>query len=184
MELASWQDTTTVKVNNATRRPGTVSAVNELRGTTTSSELGAAYGPAGRSPGAQCELFLPAEGNRGSGSDWSATAEQLADVAQSVAGVELTTEARSALTGMTVELLTMLTCWPNTSRPAHALAYLRTRRARTVPHAPWFYQLPRHVRWFVGGGEPGDSPPRLRLQRAGHRREGETGMAQGDHSSQ
>jgi hypothetical protein len=52
---------------------------------------------------------------------------------------------------MTVEFLTVLTCWPNTARPAHALAYLRTRRARMAPHVPWFYELPRSVRWLLAG---------------------------------
>lgn len=91
------------------------------------------------------------EGGGGPGRDWWATAEQLADLAQNVAAVELTAVARAALVGMTVELLTMLTCWPNTAQPAHALAYLRTRRARMARHAPWFYELPRHVRWLLAG---------------------------------
>lgn len=90
-----------------------------------------------------------------------------ADVAQRVAGVELTTAARSTLTGMPVELLTMLTCWPNTSRPAHALAYLRTRRARTVPPRSLVLPTASAGGMVVGGDKPGDSPPRLRRQRAG-----------------
>jgi hypothetical protein len=86
-----------------------------------------------------------------SGGDWWATAEHLADVAQGAVGVELTTEARALLVGMTVELLTVLTCWPNTVQPANALVYLRTRRARMARHAAWFYSLPRNVRWFLAG---------------------------------
>jgi hypothetical protein len=70
---------------------------------------------------------------------------------QGVVGVELTTAARSVLVGMTAELLTVLTCWPNTVQPANALVYLRTRRARMARHAAWFYGLPRHVRWFLTG---------------------------------
>ncbi len=56
-----------------------------------------------------------------------------------------------AVVEMTVDLLTLLTCWPNTSRQAHALAYLRTRRARMARHALWFYELPRHTRWLLVG---------------------------------
>jgi len=44
------------------------------------------------------------------GDDWWATAEHLADVVQSVAGVELSAAARAALIDVTVELLTLLTC--------------------------------------------------------------------------
>ena len=87
----------------------------------------------------------------GAADDWWAVAEQIAEVAQSVAGVDLTTAARAALVGMTVELLTVLTCWPNTARPAHPLAYLRARRARMARHVPWFYELPRSARWLLAG---------------------------------
>ncbi len=52
---------------------------------------------------------------------------------------------------MTVELLTVLTCWPSTARPANALAYLRSRRARMARHIVWFYELPRPVRWLLTG---------------------------------
>ena len=68
-----------------------------------------------------------------------------------IADIELKTAARAALVGMTVELLTVLSCWPNTAPPAHALADLRTRRARMARHAGWFYKLPRHVRWLLAG---------------------------------
>ncbi len=85
------------------------------------------------------------------GGDWWATAEHLADAAQGVVGVELTTAARAVLVEMTAELLTLLTCWPNTVQPANALVYARTRRARMARHAAWFYGLPRHVRWFLAG---------------------------------
>jgi hypothetical protein len=52
---------------------------------------------------------------------------------------------------MTVEFLAVLTCWPNTARPAHALAYLRARRARMARQALRFYQLPRQPRWLLAG---------------------------------
>jgi hypothetical protein len=85
------------------------------------------------------------------GGDWWATAEHLADAAQGAVGIELTTTARAVLVGMTAELLTVLTCWPNTVQPANALVYLRTRRARMARHVSWFYGLPRHVRWLLAG---------------------------------
>jgi hypothetical protein len=112
--------------------------VIELCETRPGGGLSGASGPVTRSTGAQCGLpSRPRDCHGGSGGDWWATAEQLADVAQRVAGVELTTAARMAVVEMTVDLLTLLTCWPNTSRQAHALAYLRTRRARMARHALW-----------------------------------------------
>lgn len=89
---------------------------------------------------------VPPERDGGVGGDWWATAEHLAEVAQGVAAVELTALARTALVGMTVELLTVLTCWPNTAAPVNPLAYVRTRRARMARHVAWFYELPRPVR--------------------------------------
>ena len=118
----------------------------------TGSGGGLASGAAVHSPGSQCGYSLRTRGCRGgSGGDWWVTAEYLADVAQNIADIELKTAARAALVGMTVELLTVLSCWPNTATPAHALADLRTRRARMARHAGWFYKLPRHVRWLLAG---------------------------------
>jgi hypothetical protein len=120
--------------------------------TRSGAGLGACSGETVQGPETQqvrCERPV-ASGGEPSG-DWWATAEHLADVAQGVGGVELTTEARAVLVGMTVELLTVLTCWPNAVQPANALVYLRTRRARMGRHAAWFYSLPRHVRWFLAG---------------------------------
>jgi hypothetical protein len=83
--------------------------------------------------------------------DWWATSEGLVEVAEAAAGVELAPKARLALVEMTVELLVLLTCWPGTARPADALGYLRTRRARMVAHAPWLYALPPSVRRLLLG---------------------------------
>jgi hypothetical protein len=83
--------------------------------------------------------------------DWWATSEHLAKVSEDATGVELSATARYALVGMTVELLVLLTCWPGGDRPASALAYLRTRRARMARHAPWLYALPLCARRLLVG---------------------------------
>jgi hypothetical protein len=133
---------------------GTVTAVIELRATRSGAGLGAFSGKTPQAPEArQGRSAQPVASGGEPGGDWWATAEHLADVAQGVVSVELTTAARSVLVGMTVELLTVLSCWPNTVQPANALVYLRTRRARMARHAAWFYDLPRHVRWFLAGTE-------------------------------
>jgi hypothetical protein len=93
----------------------------------------------------------PPAGDGGISGDLWATAEDLAEVAQSVAVVKLTAAARAELVRMTVELLTVLTCWPSAARPANALAYLRSRGARMARHVVWFYELPRPVRWLLTG---------------------------------
>ena len=74
--------------------------------------------------------------------DWWATSEGLVEMAEEAAGVDLAPKARRALVEMSVELIVLLTCWPGAARPADALAYLRTRRARMIAYAPWLYALP------------------------------------------
>ena len=95
--------------------------------------------------------------------EWWALSEHLADVAQDVAGVELTTTTRMALIEMTVELLVLVTCWPGSPPPANPLAYLRTRRARMARHAGWL-EWRRHRRpdrcWWVRDGASRLSPSR------------------------
>jgi hypothetical protein len=126
--------------------------VIELRATRSGAGLGAFSGETLQAPEArQGRSAQPVASGDEPGGDWWATAEHLADVAQRVVGVELTTAAHAVLVGMTAELLTVLTCWPNTVQPANALVYLRTRRARMARHAAWFYGLPRHVRWLLTG---------------------------------
>ena len=83
--------------------------------------------------------------------DWWATSEGLVEMAEVATGVELAPKARLALVEMSVELIVLLTCWPGTARPADALAYLRSRRARMVAHAPWLYALPLSVRQLLVG---------------------------------
>jgi hypothetical protein len=141
-----------VNVNNTRACPATVTAVIELRATRSGAGLGAFSGKTPQAPEVrQGRSAQPVASGDEPGGDWWATAEHLADVAQRVVGVELTTAAHAVLVGMTAELLTVLTCWPNTVQPANALVYLRTRRARMARHAAWFYGLPRHVRWFLTG---------------------------------
>ena len=83
--------------------------------------------------------------------DWWATSEGLVEMAEEAAGIDLAPRARQALVEMIVELIVLLTCWPGAARPADALAYLRTRRARMIAHAPWLYALPPSVRRLLVG---------------------------------
>ncbi len=83
--------------------------------------------------------------------DWWATSEGLVEMAEEAAGVDLAPKARRALVEMSVELIVLLTCWPGAARPADALAYLRTRRARMIAYAPWLYALPPSVRRLLVG---------------------------------
>jgi len=77
------QVSTVVKVNNPRRWPATVTGVNVRYGLGSDSGFGAASVTS-------AERMQP-------GDDWWATAEHLADVVQSVAGVELSAAARAAL---------------------------------------------------------------------------------------
>jgi hypothetical protein len=83
--------------------------------------------------------------------DWWTLAGYLADLAAEVAGIELREQARERLVEIIVELLVLLTCWPNQGRPAKPLSYLRNRRNRMGHHAPWFYGLPRSTRMLLIG---------------------------------
>lgn len=151
MGFANPQVRKVTKVNNARSWAAMVPAMIECCGTRSARGSGAVLGKTLEAPEAQQRRAAqPLEG-AGACGDWWVTAEHLADVAQSVVGIELTSAARAALVGMTVELLTLLTCWPTTARPAHALVYLRSRRARMGHHAAWFYDLPWPARWLLAG---------------------------------
>jgi hypothetical protein len=83
--------------------------------------------------------------------DWWELSEDLADLIADTAGVELPAGARSGLVALLVDLITLVTCWPTTSRPEQPLVYLRQRRARMAGHAPWLYELPVSTRKLLLG---------------------------------
>lgn len=83
--------------------------------------------------------------------DWWTLAEELTDLAAGVAGLELPSAAREHLVEIIVELVVLLTCWPNQPRPTAPLTYLRTRRNRMGHHAPWLYALPHTTRMLLTG---------------------------------
>jgi hypothetical protein len=83
--------------------------------------------------------------------DWWALGEGLAELVADLSGVEPPPATRTRLTELIVELLTIVTCWPNRGRPAAPLLYLRARRARMAQYAPWLYELSPSTRKLLVG---------------------------------